>query len=172
MAKELIPQEIIEQKIFIIRGHKVMFDKDLSILYGIETRYLNRAVTRNLGRFPEDFMFQLTKKEFGSLMFHFGTSSWGGTRKMPRVFTEHGILMLSSVLNSKRAIQVNIQIMRAFVNLRRAALTYEGLRRKIDEMEKKYDKHFKIVFDALKKLLIPAPGKTKEVRGFRPDWLD
>ncbi len=101
--KDLIPQEIIEHKIFLIRGHKVMLDKELAILYGIGTRDLNKAVTRNLDRFPADFMFQLSKEESKNLMFQTGTSSWGGTRKTPRVFTEHGILMLSSVLKSKRA---------------------------------------------------------------------
>jgi len=100
--KEFIPQERIEQKIFVIRGQKVMLDRDLAELYGILTKNLNKAVSRNTDRFPEDFMFQLTKDEFKNLKFHFGTSSWGGTRKRPYVFTEHGILMLSSVIKSER----------------------------------------------------------------------
>ncbi len=110
----IIPTERIEQSILSIRGHKVILDKDLAILYDVGTRDLNKAVTRNLDRFPADFMFQLTPAEFKDLKFQFGTSSWGGTRKMPRAFTEQGVAMLSSVLRSKRAIQVNIAIMRAF----------------------------------------------------------
>lgn len=109
--KAIIPHEVIEQKIFLIRAQKVMLDKDLTLLYGVTTGNLNKAVSRNTKRFPEDFMFQLTREEFDDLIFQFGTSRWGGTRKLPRVFIEHGILMLSSILNSQRAIQANIQIM-------------------------------------------------------------
>jgi hypothetical protein len=105
----IVPQEIIETKIFLIRGKKVMLDRDLAQLYGVTTSNLNKAVRRNIERFPEDFMFQLSKEEFENLIFHFGTSSWGGTRKLPFAFTENGVAMLSSVLNSKRAVQVNIQ---------------------------------------------------------------
>jgi hypothetical protein len=111
----LIPGDRIEKSIFLIRGEKVILDKDLAILYEVSTGNLNKAVNRNLDRFPKDFMFQLTEEEFKNLMFQFGTSSWGGTRKLPRAFTEQGIAMLSSVLRSKRAILVNIEIMRAFV---------------------------------------------------------
>src|SRR3989338_7585503 len=117
-GKELIPvstflsNDVIERKIYLIRGKKVMFDRDLASLYDVETRILNQAVSRNLDRFPVNFMFQLNDREFKNLISQFGTSSWGGIRKKPRVFSEHGILMLSSVLNSKRAIQVSIQIMR------------------------------------------------------------
>ncbi len=113
--KALVPQEVIERKIFLIRGQKVMLDKDLAELYGVKTGNLNKAVDRNIDRFPADFMFRLTPIEFKNLIFHFGTSSWGGTRKLPRAFTEQGVAMLSSVLKSKRAIYVNIAIMRAFV---------------------------------------------------------
>jgi len=108
MTSKLVTKECIEQRIFTIRGCKVMLDRDLASLYGITTFNLNKAVTRNIKRFPEDFMFRLNKEEFKNLIFQNGISSWGGTRKMPRVFTEHGILMLSSILNSERAIQVNI----------------------------------------------------------------
>lgn len=111
--------EELRNRIYVIRGQQVMLDKDLAELYGVQTRDLNKAVKRNIERFPEDFMFQLTKEETGNLMFQFGTSSWGGTRKLPYVFTEHGVSMLSSVLRSKTAIEVNIRIMRAFVAIRK-----------------------------------------------------
>ena len=148
-----VPAELIEQKIFLIRGYKVMFDKDLAALYKVATRDLNKAVSRNKERFPKDFMFQLTKSESKNLMFQFGTSSWGGTRKPPHVFTEHGILMLSSVLNSPRAIQVNIQIVRTFLKLRRLLVSHKHLKKRIDDMESKYDRQFKVVFQAIRQLL-------------------
>ncbi|OHB97456.1 MAG: DNA-binding protein [Planctomycetes bacterium RIFCSPLOWO2_12_38_17] len=163
----LISQETIESKIFSIRGKRMMLDRDLASLYGVTTANLNKAVSRNIERFPEDFMFQLTKEEFKNLIFHFGTSSWGGTRKLPRAFTEQGVAMLSSVLKSKRAIQVNIQIMRAFIKLRELALTYKGLKQKIENMEKKYDYQFKVVFDAIKRLIEPQEPKGKI--GFHAD---
>lgn len=170
MRGKLILQEAIEQKIFMIRGQKVMLDRDLAKLYGIATGNLNKAVSRNLDRFPEDFMFQLTNEEFKNLMFHFGTSSWGGTRKMPRVFTEHGILMLSSVLNSKRAVQVNIQIMRTFIRLRKILESHKGLLKKIEDMERKYDGQFKIVFEAIRQLTLPRISeRPKPQIGFHPD---
>ncbi|TAM38166.1 ORF6N domain-containing protein, partial [bacterium] len=124
-------------------------------------------VRRNIDRFPEDFMFQLTKEELQSLMCQFGTSSWGGTRKLPYAFTEQGVAMLSGVLHSKIAVQVNIQIMRAFIQLKRMLLTNVGLRRKIEEMEKKYDKQFAIVFQAIKQLLEPPLVKERRIIGFR-----
>ena len=167
MKNLLIPQERIEQKILLIRSQKVMLDRDLARLYVVETGNLNKAVTRNIDRFPKDFMFQLSKDEFNNLMFHFGISSWGGTRKPPRVFTEHGILMLSSVLKSKRAAQVNIQIMRTFVRLRKMLSTHKDLLRKIEEMEKRYDSQFKVVFEAIRELMTPAE-KPKRRIGFRP----
>ena len=126
---------------------------------------LNRAVKRNLERFPDDFMFRLSKEEFKNLKFHFGTSSWGGQRYLPYVFTENGVAMLSSVLNSKRAVQVNIQIMRTFTKLREMLLTHKDLRQKIEEIEKKYDYQFKVVFEAIKQLLEP-PQKSKKKIGF------
>jgi len=164
--KELILAEQIESRIFQVRGKKVMLDSDLALLYGVKTKVLIQAVKRNESRFPEDFMFQLTKEEFISLRSQFVTSNRGGRRYLPYAFTEQGVAMLSSVLNSNRAILVNIHIMRAFVNLRRVSLTYVGLKRKIEAMEKKYDERFKIVFDALKKLLEP-PAKEKRIIGFR-----
>ena len=168
MKKLLIPQETIEQKIILVRSHRVMLDKDLAMLYGVTTSNLNKAVTRNFERFPQDFMFQLTKDEFTNLICHFGTSSWGGTRKSPRAFTEHGILMLSAVLKSTRAIQVNIQIMRTFVKLRKMLLTHKELLKKIENMEKRYDSQFKIVFEAVRKLMAP-PEKSKRRIGFHND---
>ena len=163
MDKELIPVEIIENKIYLIRGQKVMIDRDLAELYGVPTGRLNEQVSRNIDRFPDDFMFQLNLDEFKNLISHFATSSWGGYRKLPRAFTEHGILMLSSVLNSKRAIQVNIQIMRTFSRLRRLLASHRELRRKIEEMEKKYDGQFKVVFDEINEMLAEPPTKVKGV---------
>ena len=160
-------QKTIENKIFLIRGKKVMLDRDLALLYEVTTGNLNKAVSRNLDRFPDDFMFLLNKEEFKNLIFHSGTSSWGGTRKTPRVFTEHGILMLSSVLNSRRAVQVNIQIMRVFTKLRELLATHKDLQRKIEDMESKYDEQFKIVFEAIRQLLEPPiPEKPKGRIGF------
>jgi len=163
----LVSAEVITTKIFVIRGKRVMLDTDLAVLYDVKTGRLNEQVKRNIKRFPGDFMFQLTKEEVLNLKSHFATSSWGGVRKLPRVFTQEGVSMLSSVLNSERAIMVNIQIMRAFAQFRRMLLTHRDLRRKIEEMEKKYDAQFKIVFDALKKLLEPPPVKEKKIIGFR-----
>ena len=163
MAEELVPHEVIENKIYLIRGQKVMMDMDLAGLYGVLTKYLNQQVRRNNIRFPEDFMFQLTREEAENLRLHFATSSYGGRRYLPFAFTEHGILMLSSVLNSKRAIGVNIQIMRAFVKLRQLLSSHADLRRKIEGMEKKYDGQFKVVFDAIKALIQPPPRKTGKI---------
>jgi len=162
--KALISQGVIEQRIFLIRGKRVMLDKDLAELYEVENKQLTRQVRRNIERFPEDFMFRLTRREF--LRCHFGTSNRGGRRYLPYAFTEQGVAMLSSILNSRRAILVNIQIMRAFVNMRRGALGYIGLKRKIEAMEKKYDVQFKVVFDALKNLLEPPPEKPRRMIGF------
>ena len=166
--KELIPQEIIEKKIFLIRGHKVMLDKDLARLYGVTTGNLNKAVGRNSERFPEGFVFQLTKEEFKNLIFHFGISSWGGTRKMPRVFTEQGVAMLSSVLKSKRAIQVNVAIMQVFVKLREILSTHKELAYKLKDLERKIEKHdeeIMAIFEAIRQLMAP-PEKPKRRIGF------
>ena len=162
-TKALVPVETIEQKILLIRGQKVMLDRDLAVLYGVATRDLNKAVNRNLTRFPNDFMVQLTRIEFENLKFHFGTSSWGGTRKLPKAFTEQGIAMLSSVLNSERAVQVNIAIMRAFVKLREIIVSNKDLARKLNELEKKYDTQFRIVFDAIRELMKPPEPKHRKI---------
>lgn len=166
---ELITIEKIESKIFQIRGRRVMLDEDLAMLYGVPTKQLIRQVQRNIKRFPDDFIFLLTKQEVMNLRCQIGTSSWGGRRYLPYAFTEEGVAMLSSVLNSEKAIVVNIHIMRVFVRLRRTGLTYVGLKRKIDEMEKKYDSQFRVVFEALKKLLAPQPVKPKPQIGFKSD---
>lgn len=173
-AKNSTSQEIIRNMIFLIRGKKVMLDSDLALLYGVETKQLKRAVRRNISRFPDDFMFELAEGEYENLRCQIGTSrtrsqnatsSWGGRRYAPLAFTEQGIAMLSSVLNSERAIQVNIEIMRAFTQLRRMLLTNVEIRRKIEDMEKKYDKQFQVVFTALKRLL-EEPVKPKGKLGF------
>lgn len=161
-----ISVETVVSKIFVIRGRKVMLDNDLAVLYGVRTGRLNEQVKRNTKRFPEDFMFQLTKRELLNLKSQNATSSWGGARKLPRVFTQEGVAMLSSVLNSERAIMVNIQIMRAFARFRKLLLTNSSLKRKIEEMERKYNKQFAIVFKAIKELLEPEEAKKKPLIGF------
>jgi hypothetical protein len=166
--KSLVPVERIENKILQIRGQKVMLDRDLAELYGVETGNLNKAVSRNKERFPEDFMFQLTADEFETLIFQFGRSSWGGTRKFPYAFTEQGVAMLSSVLRSERAAQVNVMIMRAFVKMRELLITNKDLSKRLDELENKYDKQFAVVFQAIRELMTPPdPPKKKEKIGFR-----
>ncbi|MCX5687791.1 MAG: ORF6N domain-containing protein [Candidatus Omnitrophica bacterium] len=172
MGNELVPEEVIEQKIFMIRGHKVMLDRDLAKLYGVETKVLIQAVKRNIERFPEDFMFQLTEDEFNNLRSQFVTSSWGGTRYLPYVFTEQGVAMLSSVLNSAIAIQVNITIMRAFVKLRQILSINKELAHKLAELERKTEKHnveIQAIFEAIRKLMAPVPVKPKPQIGFKPD---
>lgn len=163
-----ITSDVISAKIYIIRGLKVMIDRDLAALYEVETRVLKQAVKRNIIRFPEDFMFVLTKQEFEDWRSHsvISNSDMMGLRYAPMVFTEQGVAMLSSVLNSERAIQVNIQIMRTFSKLRRMLADHADLKRKIEDMEKKYDEHFRIVFEALKKLLI-EDEKPKRKIGFK-----
>ena len=163
--KAIVPAEVISSKITLIRGLKVMLDRDLAELYAVETRALNQAVSRNIERFPADFMFELTRDEFFNLRSQFMTSSWGGTRYLPLAFTEQGVAMLSSVLKSDRAIQVNIQIMRTFTQLRKMLSTHEELKSKIESMEKKYDQQFQIVFEAIKQLL-PEEEKSKKKIGF------
>jgi len=168
MAKQqlsLIPAERIERAILVVRGEKVMLDKDLASLYGVTTGNLNKAVTRNRNRFPADFMFQLTDEEVEALRFHFGISnSRGGRRFKPYAFTQEGVAMLSSVLRSKRAVEVNIAIMRVFVRLRQLLASHADLARKLEELEKKYDKQFAMVFDAIRKLMEPpTPSEVKEM---------
>lgn len=165
---EVVSVETIEQAIYLIRGEKVMLDRDLASLYGVETKMLNRAVKRNLQRFPPDFMFQLTRDEAEALRCQIGTSNKGrgGRRYLPLVFTEQGVAMLSSVLNSERAVIVNIEIMRAFVSLRQMLASNTELARRLDELESKYDKQFKIVFDAIRHLMATPVREQKEI-GFR-----
>ncbi len=155
----------IQNLIIKLRGEKVMFDFDLAELYGIETKYLKRAVRRNPDRFPADFMFELTQEEFENLRSQIGTSSHGGTRYPPMVFTEQGVAMLSSVLNSERAVKVNVEIMRAFVAMRKMIAEHADLLRKLEAMEKKYDGQFAVVFKAIKELMTP-PTKKKRPIGF------
>lgn len=151
----LLSEETIANKIYFIRNQKVMLDRDLAALYGIETKVLNQAVKRNMSRFPEDFMFQLTEIEFQNLKSQIVTSSWGGTRKLPYAFTEHGVLMLSSVLKSDKAIQVNIQIMRIFTKVRQMLLDTTELKIDILQIQKKlenHDKNIELVFSYLDEL--------------------
>ena len=173
----VVSSDQITRAIMLIRGQKVMLDEDLADLYEVETKALNRAVKRNLDRFPEDFMFQLTAKEFADLRFQSGTSSlrsqigtsrWGGRRYLPFAFTEQGVAMLSSVLRSRRAVLVNIEIMRTFVRLRRLLASHADLARKLDALEKKYDAQFKVVFDAIRELMTPLEPKKKRPIGFEP----
>ena len=175
--KKIIPQEMIEKRIFVTRGHKVMVDKDLAELYGVETKVLVQSIKRNIERFPDDFMFQLTWKEVESLRSQFvtlkspnGIASKRGkhVKYRPYVFTEQGVSMLSSVLHSKRAIQVNIAIVRAFVKLRQFAVSHAELAKKIKALEKKYDAQFKVVFEAIRQLMTP-PDKPKRKIGFRKE---
>ena len=165
-----VPAEPIEKSILMIRGQKVMLDADLAELYGVDNKVLLQAVRRNLVRFPVDFMFQLTKEEFDNLRSQFVTSSsaWGGRRYAPYAFTEQGVAMLSSVLLSPRAVQVNIEIMRAFVRLREMLTTHRDLARRLDEMEARYDQQFNVVFDAIRQLMAP-PERSRRRIGFRTD---
>lgn len=166
----LVPVERIESKIFLISGKKVMLDRDLAELYGVETKYLKRQVRRNLDRFPPDFMFRLSKQEFKNWRCQFVTSNSAdkmGLRYPPYAFTEPGVAMLSSVLNSSRAIHVNIQIIRTFIKLRQLLLTHVELKRKIEAMERKYDQQFKVVFEAIRKLLEPPVEEKRRIIGFQ-----
>ncbi len=164
----VVPSELIERRILLIRGQKVMLDQDLATLYGVPTKRLKEQVRRNLKRFPPDFMFELSDEEFAALRSHFATSKIrrGGTRYRPYAFTEQGVAMLSSVLNSDRAIEVNIAIMRAFVRLREILATHKDLARKLEELEKKYDKQFAIVFEAIRQLMTPPEPPPKRRIGF------
>ena len=176
-SKAILPVESIQQRIYLIRGHKVMLDSDLAELYSVETRILVRNVKRHLDRFPSHFMFQLTKEEFDNLKSHFATSNlrsqsgisrqWGGRRFPPYAFTEQGVAMLSSVLHSKRAIQVNIQIMDTFVRLRQLLGTHKDMARKLQQLEKKYDAKFSVVFDAIRKLMGPEEPPSSRQIGFQ-----
>ena len=167
--KEVIPQEIIERRIFLIKGQKAMLDSDLAELYGVETKYLTRQVRRNIKRFPDDFMFKLTKDEF--LRCQIVTSKRGGRRYLPYAFTEQGVAMLSTVLNSERAIHVNIVIMRAFVKLREILSMHKELAHKLNELERKTEKHdieIRSIFEAIRQLMSPLE-KPKGKIGFHGD---
>jgi hypothetical protein len=177
MIKDLKPQsdtlmsrlraENIPQRILTIRGHRVMLDVDLAELYDVPTKSLNQAIRRNMDRFPEDFMFQLTEAEFAGLRSQFVTSKKkrGGRRYMPYVFTEQGVAMLSGVLNSDRAVQVNIAIMRAFVRMRETMASHRELAQRLNTLEKTYDAHFRVVFDAIRALMEP-PKRPRRRIGF------
>ncbi len=172
MEKSLIiPSEKIISKIYVIRNRKVMLDKDLAEIYGVEKRVLTQAVRRNIKRFPEDFMFELSKEEIKNLKSQIVISSWGGARKGFLAFTEQGVAMLASILNSDRAINVNIQIIRTFVKIRELLATNESLQRKIMELEKKYGSHdekIKNIFATINLLLLDEKiAKNKEI-GFNP----
>ncbi len=163
---EIMPMEKITGKIYLIRNTKVMLDRDLAELYAVETSQLKRAVRRHIDRFPEDFMFELTKDELENWRCQIGISNSNvkmGLRYRPMAFTEQGVAMLSSVLNSKRAIHVNIQIMRAFTQIRQMLSTHEDLKRKIEQMESKYDEQFSIVFDAIKQLIETESKPTRKI---------
>ncbi len=162
----VIPNERILSRIFLVRGKKVILDIDLAELYQVSTMRLNEQVKRNSKRFPPDFMFQLTKEEYENLISQIAISSWGGSRKRPKVFTEQGVAMLSSVLNSDRAIQVNIQIIRTFTRLREILSQNKALANKIEKMERKYDKHISHIFKLIKKLTAEEE-RPKEPIGFR-----
>jgi hypothetical protein len=166
--KDIMPSEKIINKVYLVRNIKVMLDSDLAKLYGVETAYLKRQVRRNIERFPDDFMFELTKEEFDNWRCQFVTSNADkiGLRYRPMVFTEQGVAMLSSVLKSKRAIFVNIQIMRIFTKMRKMLSSNEELKGKIESIEKKYDKQFRIIFDAIKQLLTDEEKPKKRI-GFK-----
>jgi hypothetical protein len=160
----ILPAERIESRILLIRGHRVMLSSHLAALYRVEPRALVQAVKRNRDSFPRDFMFQLSAKEFHNLKSQTVISSWGGSRRSaPYAFTEQGVAMLSSVLHSKRATRVNIQIMRTFVRLRSLLASHIELHKRLDELEKKYDKQFRVVFDAIRELMTPPTGDRKRI---------
>lgn len=166
-----LTDDIIISKILYIRGQKVMLDEDLAKLYRVETKRLNEQVKRNIDRFPKDFMFQLTHKEFSNLKSQFATSSWGGNRKIPLAFTEHGILMLSGILNSKVAIKVNVRIIRIFIKMREMMLTHKDILLKLEQLEKDVTnntKDIQVIFQYVKQLLNP-PSPPRRKIGFIQD---
>ena len=171
MSAELsIPDERIADAILLIRGQKVMLDSDLAGLYGVTTKRLNQQVKRNIERFPADFMFQLTAEENGALRLQIATLKVGRGKHRkypPYVFTEHGAIMAASVLNSPRAIQVSVHVVRAFVRLREVLATHKDLARKLEDLEKKYDAQFRVVFDAIRQLMAPPPEPKKRRIGFQ-----
>lgn len=167
MEREDVDLLRIERSIRLIRGDKVILDEDLAELYGVEVKRLNEQVRRNITRFPADFMFQLTNQEFKDLKSQFATTSdWGGRRIPPYAFSEQGVAMLSSVLHSPRAIQVNVEIMRTFVRLRRLLASHADLADRLEALEQKYDAQFRVVFDAIRQMMQPE-GKGSKAIGFR-----
>ncbi len=170
MSDSIVPAELIENKIYLIRNKKVMLDSDLAKLYDVETKALNQSVKRNIERFPEDFMFQLNKEEAAKVSrSQIVTLKRGYNIKyLPHAFTENGVAMLSSVLKSERAVQVNIQIMRTFTKIREMLISHKDLKHKIEEMEKKYDSQFKIVFNAIKELMSPPEKQVRKI-GFKTE---
>ena len=180
MSSDLLPLEAITQRILVLRGQKVLLDADLAALYGVETRRLNEQVRRNLDKFPEDFIFEVTNEEVANLKSHFATSSWGGRRKLPLAFTEHGAIMAATVLKSPRAVEVSVYVVRAFVRLRELVVSNKELALRLDELENKTDlmslkqetfEHntrvqLKQIIDALRELTAPPPAPTKRPIGF------
>ena len=166
IADTFVPIEKIQNRILLIRGHKVMLSPDLAELYGVQAKVLIQAVKRNINRFPPDFMFQLSEEEFSNLRSQIVTANWGKIRYPPYAFTEQGVAMLSSVLRSERAVRVNIEIMRAFVRLRRMLSSHAELAAKLEELEEKYDTQFAVVFDAIRELMAPPEGPRRKI-GFR-----
>jgi flagellar capping protein FliD len=158
----------IERCIFLLRGHRIILSGDLAVFYDVEPRTLSQAVKRNPDRFPEDFMFILTAEEWQNLRSQNVIPSWGGVRSTPMAFTEQGVAMLSSVLRSERAVQVNIQIMRTFVQMRRVLTEHKELAARLDALERKYDAQFKVVFDAIRQMMAPPPDKKRPI-GFVRD---
>lgn len=159
----LIPIERVETVIVFVRGERVILDTDIAVLYGVQTKALVQAVKRNLDRFPEDFMFQLTPEETSNLRYQIGTSRHGGRRYLPYAFTEQGVAMLSGVLRSERAAQVNVEVMRTFVRLRRLINQQADLARKLDDLEQRYDEQFSVVFDALRELMAPSEAEERPI---------
>ena len=168
VSADIVPAEAVDLRILTVRGHRVMLDADLAELYSIEIRALNQGVRRNIERFPDDFMFTLSDEEWRAIRDSLGqTRGWGGRRNPPYAFTEQGVAMLSSVLRSDRAVTVNIEIMRAFVRLRRLLQSHADLALRVDELEAKYDSQFGAVFDAIRQLMTP-PGRPRNPIGFVP----
>ena len=166
MNKLILKETQLATQIHFIRGEQVMLDFDLAALYGVETKVLKQTVKRNIERFPEDFMFELTIQELTNLRSQIVTSSWGGIRYQPFAFTEQGVAMLSGILKSERAIEVNIAIMRTFVQLRKLMSSNDELAKKINDMEKKYDEQFHVIFEAIKQLIVEE-NKPRKAIGFR-----
>ncbi len=165
-SKAVIPTEQITHSILVIRGEKVILDADLASLYGVQTKDLNKAVKRNTDRFPKDFVFQLTKQEVAHLRFQFGTSRWGGTRYLPKAFTEHGALMAASVLNSPRAVEISVYVVRAFVRSRELLASNQTLTRKLDQIEGKlsiHDQAITEILQAIRELMKPPETKKRPI---------